>query len=137
VFCTTAVPETWSPTGSTRRVSHEIGCLARDTEVPALAMLAADAGGEARLPRSMVDSSQSARTIAQLVCLERRTATFEFLRPLLESRDLAAGEPRSEAQTFSQWEGNASEILARIEESWPAGAPDPDIGGDIWFTSPS
>jgi len=67
---------------------------------------------------------------------ERRTATLEFLRPLLESRDLVAGELRSEAG-FSQWNGNASEILARIEEAWPAGAPDPDIGGDIWFTSPS
>src|SRR5437773_12218411 len=31
---------------------------------------------------------------------EQRIATLEFLRPLLESGDLVAGEPGREAQTF-------------------------------------
>jgi len=75
--------------------------------------------------------------LPSLSASERRIATLEFLRPMLESGDLVAGKPGREAQTFSQWEGKASEMLARIEESWPAGAADPDIGGDIWFTSPT
>ncbi len=72
-----------------------------------------------------------------LPATQRRAATLEFLRRLLESRELVAGEPRSEGQAFARWDGSASEILGRIEASWPAGANDPDIGGDIWFTSPS
>jgi hypothetical protein len=68
---------------------------------------------------------------------ERRTATLDLLRPLLESRELVAGEPSTDGRTFSAWGGNASEVLARIEEAWSAGSGDPDIGNIVWLTSPS
>jgi len=73
----------------------------------------------------------------ELSVSERKTATLELLRPFLQSRELIAGQPSKDGRTFSTWGGDASEVLARIDESWPEMREDPDIGEIVWFTSPA
>ena len=72
-----------------------------------------------------------------LSAFEGRAATLEFLRPLLQSGELVAGELSSDGSTFFAWDGTASEIVSRIAEAWPAGGADPDIGEIVWLTTPS
>ncbi len=68
---------------------------------------------------------------------ERRGATLELLRSLLETGELVAGQPSTDGRNFATWGGSASEIVARIAKAWPEGGLDPNIGDIVWFTVPT